>query len=420
MKKLRQIFTNAFIYSLSTLLSKAVSFLLLPILTYYLSRGDYGILGIITAVSTIVSTYVGLNPSLFLIVKGGQKGKAKLSEYIYHSILLTVISFGFVLLIIFVFHTLFLPEELSGNRWILVMIAIYSLCNTNIRILDTVLQLEKKAFQSSLLLSAQSLLSLGLALLLIIRFSFHWEGMYFSDFLVTVLLSGFSLTILRKKGYIRIAYDKEKLRELFQYLFPLTFHVIGIVIISSADKFFISKMISLQGVGIYNIACTVGMVIAVLHDSLLKAWNPFFFEEIHRDDHTVNIKIVRFIYLYFTCSIFVVLLFVWLLPWVFPLLINEKFSDALPLIPIIAFGYTIMGARNIVAGYLYHAYKTNIIASLSIMAGCINIGLNYFLIQHHGLYGAAESMLLSYIFLFLATLYFANRYNRIPWRLRKS
>ena len=418
MTKLRLIFTNAFIYSLSTLMSKAVSFLMLPVLTYYLSRGDYGILGIITAVSTIVSTYVGMNPSLFLIVQGGQKKKSELSAYIYHALLLTVISFGFVFLAIIVFHSLFLPEELSENKWIILMIAVYSLCNTHIRILDTVFQLEKKALQSSLLLSAQSLLSLGLALLLIIRFSFRWEGMYFSDFVVTVLLSGFSLVILGKKGYIRIAYDRNKLKELFHYLFPLTFHVIGIVIISSADKFFISKMVSLQAVGIYNIACTVGMVITVLHDSLLKAWNPFFFEEIHRDEHIIHIKIVKFIYLYFAGSLLAALLFILILPLVFPLLINEKFKDALPLIPVIIFGYTIMGARNILAGYLYYAYKTKIIASLSVLAGCINIALNYFLVRHHGLYGAAEALLFSCVFLFVATLYFAHRHNRIPWRMK--
>lgn len=418
MSKAKLIILNSFIYSLSTLLSKAVAFLLLPIFTYYLTKEDYGIIGIITSITTITSSYIGLNPNLFLIVKGHQYQKAQTAIYIYHAILLAIISFFLVSALLFSFHDIIFSAELTGKNWLLIMIALYSLCNTNIKILDTVFQLEKKAVKSSMLQLSQSFLSLGLASLLIIRFAFHWEGLYFSDFVVTLLLSIYSLSLLYKKGYITIRYDNKKIKELFHYLFPLTFHVLGFVMIGSADKLFISKMIDLKAVGIYNIACTVGLIIGLIHDSLLKAWNPFFFEEIYRNDIRVNIKIIKFTYLYYTASFIIIGVFILVVPYIFKIMINDKFNEALPLVPFIGLGYTILGMRNTMAGYLYHANKINLIASLSVLTGGINICLNYFFIRLNGLQGAAEAMLYSYIILFILTFIFANKYNRIPWLLK--
>ena len=65
----QKIFSNSMIYVLSLLFNKGLTFLLLPVLTYYLTKEDFGVLGLVTAISTIASIYVGFFPSGFLLVR---------------------------------------------------------------------------------------------------------------------------------------------------------------------------------------------------------------------------------------------------------------------------------------------------------------------------------------------------------------
>ena len=113
---IKKLFSNSMIYVLSLLFNKGLTFVLLPVLTYYLTKEDYGVLGLITAISTIASIYVGLFPSGFLLARFAEFGKDKMAEYIHHILLLTIATTSFVLLILVGFQDYLIPNDLENGK----------------------------------------------------------------------------------------------------------------------------------------------------------------------------------------------------------------------------------------------------------------------------------------------------------------
>jgi O-antigen/teichoic acid export membrane protein len=68
----KKLFSNSMIYVVSLLFNKGLTFMLLPVLTLYLTTEDYGVLGLITAISTIASIYVGTFCLLTVITSAGR------------------------------------------------------------------------------------------------------------------------------------------------------------------------------------------------------------------------------------------------------------------------------------------------------------------------------------------------------------
>ena len=62
MKKLfsNKLINNIVIFTLSTVMNKGLNFFILPILTFYLTKDDYGYLGFIMSIVTISTIYVGI------------------------------------------------------------------------------------------------------------------------------------------------------------------------------------------------------------------------------------------------------------------------------------------------------------------------------------------------------------------------
>ena len=110
----------------------------------------------------------------------------------------------------------------------------------------------------------------------------------------------------------------------------------------------------------------------------------------------------------FFCSL--ALIIVAYMPFIFNILINEKFFDAYYQIPILMLG-SIFGILVSFIGTIYVAKKvTKEIAKTSIFSAIINIGINVLMINSIGLYAASISTVISYFVMFIYRLYDSKKY----------
>ena len=97
-----KLFKNAFIYTLTEVINKAVPFLLLPVLTIYLTPSDYGVVATYGAFIAIVAVFVHLSMVGAVTVNFFKLSKEKLKIYIANILLIvsmtTVLVFSIVLL----------------------------------------------------------------------------------------------------------------------------------------------------------------------------------------------------------------------------------------------------------------------------------------------------------------------------------
>lgn len=409
---------NSAIYTASSLIAKIIPFLLLPLFTTYLSREDYGILGVISSISSFVFIYIGLSPSPFIIVKMPQKSKEEFPKYLGDLIYLTLITFVIVLLGLLLFFNVFKIITIPYLSFIIIAITLSGVFYSFISILQALFRSKKKALSFAVFANLNSFFNIIFSFYLVVFLYLGWKGRYLADFVISGFFAGLAIIYLIKNKYIKFEFSIDRLKEIVTFLFPLTFYLIGITFVVSIDRIFISKMLGLEAVGVYTIACTFGLIIGMIHDSISTAWAPFFYERIHKNDEETNKKLVIFLFGYVLFSIIIYVSFIFMLPFVFHVMVNEKFNQALPVIPIIALGYTFFGLRHLLVGYLYHINKTSIMAFITLVAGLTNCFFNYLLIKLFGLQGAALATTVSFLLVLLMTLFFANKHNKIPWLLK--
>lgn len=414
---IQKLFSNSMIYVLSLLFNKGLTFLLLPVLTFYLTKEDYGVLGLVTAISTIASIYVGFFPSGFLLARFAQYGKERMAEYIHHILLLTIATTSLVLLALIGFQHYLLPEHLENKTILMVVITLYAMFTIFFRFIDTILQVEQHAIKFAVLQTFQSLGSLGLGLILIIEFSYGWKGKYYAELLILFFIFAYTIYYIVKNKYYKYNTDYKKLKELFVFLFPLTFSVLGLYLMGTIDRIFISNMLGLEAAGIYNVAITMAIIINMVYDAISKALNPILYEHLAKNERENKIKIVKLIYLYSVVCVVIFALFVLILPNVFHLMVNEKFEEALILIPILAVGFTFEGLRKVLEAPLVFKHKVKSLAAITLLAGLINIVLNYILIKLYGLDGAAYATLISFLVLYFISLILLFKEIKLPWLL---
>jgi O-antigen/teichoic acid export membrane protein len=71
-----------------------------------------------------------------------------------------------------------------------------------------------------------------------------------------------------------------KIKRTFVFLFPLTFSVLGLYLMGTIDRIFISNMLGLESAGIYNVAITMAIIINMVYDSIIKALNPILYQNL--------------------------------------------------------------------------------------------------------------------------------------------
>ncbi len=421
MKKLfkHKLFNSMLIFTLSSVFNKGLNFFILPVLTYYLTKEDYGMLGLITSVTTIAVVYIGFFPANFLMVKSSLFGKEKMSKYMSNILIMIGVTFFAVLGILLLGKDIIFSNY-SENFSLVIYITLLCLFQVFWWILTTIIQLEKDAVKYAIIQFVQTIITIGIALLLIIHFSWGWKGKFFAELTIYFIFSFYTIYYIIKADYIKFDFDMLKIKELTSYLFPLTFFVLGLFIMGTVDKIFIANMISIEAAGIYAVAITMTIIINIVFDSVIRAWEPYLYESLNENTFASKVKVVKVTYLYTAFTISFIALYIAIVPFIFHIMINEKFNDALLYIPILVIGYGFEGLRKAISGMLNHLNKVKINAIITSIAAVLNIILNIILIEKYGVYGAAYATTISFASLYLMTIFFVTRYVDLPWTLKEK
>ncbi len=407
-----KLFGNMIIFTLSTVVNKGLNFFLLPVLTYYLTKEDYGYLGFVMSVVTISSIYVGLWPGNFLMAKFSLIGKEKMAAYLSNIFVILILSFFAVVAILYLFEDMLFGSFTNPDTLIL-SIGFYTLFMVCFNILNTITQLEKNAKKFALMQFLFTFGSLGTALVLIIYLHLGWQGKFYAEMAFYAAFALYMLYYLTDRRYVTFSVSIQKLHELFAYLFPMTFYVVGIFLMVTIDKVILARYMPLEAVGIYTISMTMAVIINIVFDAMLQAWEPYMFEKLSSDTPLDLRWVVRTTLLYSLFAVVLAIVYIVVIPWVFPIMVDAKFADALHYIPWLVAAFTLEGLRKPLATFLMHKNRVKTLGAVSFSAAMLNIALNIVLIQIYGIMGAIYATLVAFFYLYLLTLFFVGRNSDI-------
>lgn len=398
----KKLTTDFLWYLAGALVPAMVSIIRLPLFTRYFSPVDFGYysLASITFSYLSIALYSWITSCIWRYYTA-YRNMNRLSV-LYSNLAFLFLTATLLIIAVAGIWLLFTRNELMMKLVFSTMLFI--VVNQLVSFMLVVYRIKKMAFRYNVLFSLQALLSFGLALFLIFSKGMGIEAIPVAQASVACALLLY-LAVLHAGKIFRLslrAVSLLVLKKLTAYGSVGLASGIGILLLSSSDRYIIALFDGMSSVGIYNQVYQLGQV------SVYFLVTVFF--------NTVNPSLVRI----FTdqndrkdriATNYVRLLFIVLLPvTVYLSLFARQLSEAMlgpgfregyPMIPFIMFGSFVYGITLFSETRLkFLGAYSQVLVSIAI-ACVMNAGLNFLLIPVAGYEAAAWTTLTAYLLLFM-------------------
>lgn len=415
MKISKGIMRSMGIYTVSNVINAGIPFLLLPVLTNYLSTADYGVLSNFNALANLMIPLVGIN-----LMSSVQVQFIK-EEVVFRDYVSSGLRFSMILAIFFsliaVFAGNMMSKETGVPAELLYLMGAYGLFNTVIEVLLAIWRMEDKAINYGIFRISRTILEVALVLIFVIGLRLDFYGSVYGMLISYGLATAAGCVILWNKKMLFGTFSADYLGHAITYGVPLIPHTVSSVVIMYADKLILTHYHGLSANGIYSVGFMVGQVIGLLQNSFNQAWVPWVFQTLKAGRQEDKLKMVQITYLYIL-GILLTVVVLWItVPFIYTFL-GKDFQVGMNMVLYIALGFAFNGMYKMVSVYIFYLEKTWIIALITLGVAILNVTLSVLLIPHYGAGGAAYSQMISMLILFLLTWLISSRLIKMPWNLK--
>ena len=272
----RRLGRETVIYGLGAVLGRAVSFLMLPVYTRFLSPADYGVLQLLDLTVDVAAIFftAGATSGVqrFYFKTTDPAARARLLSTTFF-LVLTLSTLGALTLGALSpwIWTYGLKE--AGQPWFIVVAAANFAAGTLMTMPLSFAQTTQRARLFLGFSLAKLVLQLSLNILFVVVLKAGVAGLLFST-LITYLLLGGSLAIwlLRQTG---LHFDLGVVRDLRRFGVPYQLTWAGSFLLTFGDRFFLQAGRGVAAVGLYGMAYQFGFLLSQLGAMpFLSAWNP--------------------------------------------------------------------------------------------------------------------------------------------------
>lgn len=270
----RQILKKTSGYSIPALASRAVSVLLLPIYTRYLTPADYGVMELLDLTSDLVGMMLGarLGQALFYFYFAAETPEEKdkaISTVFLGSLLIGVVGaaialFGCPALSSLVFGS---PQYASYFRLLFFGFASSLPVQAGFCCMRA-LNHTAKYVRANLVNMA---VSAALNVVLLVWFRMGIAAMLWSALVASIGMSIYMAWYTLSR--IHVSFDGRLLYRLLRYSMPLGISSIAVFFIHYGDRVFLKSTVSLSELGVYSLAYKIGMFISFMHAPFLAYWS---------------------------------------------------------------------------------------------------------------------------------------------------
>ncbi len=416
--QLRRLARGSAGFSLGSVLSLGIGFLLIPVYTRYLSPADYGIVSLLDTVGMALNVFClfGVSGAVarFYVEYKGEELKSFLGTMYFFVLANTLVI---LLLVYFLAGPAYawLVDDPSYPFHPLADIKLLTLFFASGSVVtNTVFRMEERSFTYSLVAVAGLVLQVGAAVTFVVVLDRKAQGVLEAGLLAGAALFLVYLWFLRGKISRRLSWSKLKVGLLFAL--PILPHALANFVLDLSDRLILQKLMTLADVGLYAVGCKVGILMKVLVNSFAMAWTPYFLRTVKRDGRFGEKGVIT----YWTLAAALA----WLVLSLFSreallLLTTPDYYAAAAVVPWIAGGAFFRGMYIIPTSSLSWAKKPGYYALVTIPAGILNVALNFLLIPRLGIVGAGVSTLVAFAFTFLLGHIFSAKFLEVDYEWGK-
>lgn len=409
---------KVFSYSVVNVISAAVPFLLLPILTASLSPADFGELSLVMFLQAFLVPLILVNFNGLVTIEYSRLDSVQFSKLVGTLLWLPLLGGLFVTSALYVFretiaHWLHIP-----SYWV-VASAVVVLLQALPIFVSSLFQARQDVKSFGLFKISMTALNISLSIALVIGFGMGWEGRVWGIAITFALYSAIALYILHRAVLLHMRFEKIYFRDAISFGVPLIPHALSGTLLAMSDRVFQANMLSSAEVGIYSVAFQVATGVTIIMSSVNQAWAPHLFQQLNCDNSAENKRrVIVQTYKIAGLMAFFTLVFIVLSPIIFKLFIASSYHGGVAICQWISVAMMFQGFYFLVTNYVFYVKKTYLLSIITVIAAITIMLLNYWLIPYWGIIGSALAMCISWCLFFLMTWCFAQYCYPMPWLLR--
>ena len=414
MSKLRR---NTIIYSFGSALPRVGTFLLLPILTRYLTPTEYGTVSamlIVGTIATILFTFA-IDRSIWRLYHDYSVGDRKA-------------LLGTLMMAIAVTATLGLSLALLGRDLLqlvfpsipFVPFYVYALLAAYFGAFSVIpkisLKIEGKAATFVTLAGFEFLLTNALVLWFVIHgggAAGMLKGQMYGALVCGIGYLGIATRVARP------TFRLDMLVASIKFSAPLIPSLLFAWILNVSDRVFLGRYRSLAEVGTYSLGYKVGSASTTLTGAFYQAYNPIFYKLANSEDQSrARAAIARYNSAFLAVSAAIGFSIAFAAPEAVVLLFPAAYQGVVGVIQIVAFGYIVSQAQGLLELQIYQSKRTVGLMWVYALGAATNIALNVVLVPLYGSYAAAWTTTAAFVVMFAADYWLARRcyFVPFPWR----
>lgn len=410
MNSYKKLINNSAIFAVGNLGSKLISFLLVPLYTYYLTTSEYGTVDLTITTVNMLLPIVSL--SVFEAVLRFVMDKDHDSDVILsNSIVIALLSFG----VLFLFYPIINFFGFLGNNLIYLYIILFFFMFEKIFAQYTRAIGKIKLFAANGILLTFTTGALNILFLVFLELGvigYYWAMI--SAYIISVLFLMISTKAYATINFKRI--NKNIVKSLLLFSIPMVPNSLMWWLINASSRYFIRIFVGISANGLFAVASRIPSLLNIVNQIFTQAWQLSAIEEFenkNKSEFYTNVFSYLSSVMFIGTSVVIVIL-----KPAFNLLFSEDFYIAWKVVPFLLLGAVFSSFSGFLGTNYVAAKQTKGVFKTSIYGGIISLTLNAIFIPTLGILGAGISSMVSFFAIFLIRFYDTREFIelQIKWK----
>ena len=410
MNSYKKLVSNSAIFAVGNLGSKLISFLLVPLYTYYLSTSEYGTVDLTITTVNMLLPIVSL--SIFEAVLRFVMDKENDSEVILSNSIV-IAALGFVAL--FLFYPILRYFNVLEDNLIYLYIILFFLMYEKIfaQYTRAVGKIKLFAINGILLTFTTGFLNIVFLVYLNMGVVGYYLAMILAYAISVVFL------IVSTKAYSVIHFGKLKkstMQTLLAFSIPMVPNSLMWWLINASSRYFIRIFVGISANGLFAVASRIPSLLNIVNQIFTQAWQLSAIEEFNSKNKS---EFYTNVFSYLSAMMFIgtSVVLVILKP-AFETLFASDFYTAWKVVPFLLLGAVFSSFSGFLGTNYVAAKQTKGVFKTSVYGGIISLVLNGVFIPTMGVVGAGLSSMLSFFVMFIIRFYDTREYikMKIRWK----
>lgn len=409
---------NAIAYIASSAASRTIGLILLPIVTYYLTPEDYGVWAVYAALLAITGCFVGMNLHGNVTRKFFSLTSKDMPAYTGNILLVLVASFFVATVVwsIVLQVRSFLPAV--SWHWLLILPAVAA-AQLLIQVDQTYSRCREQVGRFSVVEIGLAVTAAAVSLPLLIYYDWGWQAPAAGLIVSSTAWAALAIAGLSFRRDLAWSPKVSDLREILTVSLPQIPHLLGYIVLTSSDRILLAHFLGTSAAGVYAIAFTLAAPVMLLSEGVFKAWTPWLHRTLGagtKGDQATLLAAARGAMMAVGALALLTIAYVLVMRLAFPFLIDQRYSQAASLFPVVAVALWLRSIYQVAFSFLLYVGNTLPLAKANIVGALINIVANIILIPIIGLWAAPIALLSGFVALCIVSATYQARYFPVPWR----